>query len=177
MHTQLGNGGIVSLDNVQYDVGSNSALPASGTVGSGTFITDGTGIAAGNPLNGGISNSIYSVQGFAILLPLTFPDSIGAISLLGENTTDGATYAFNGEDTSVQIKMPISIPFTFDFEGILLNGTASGQIVANAIVPEPASIVLIGLGLASLVAMVRRRGRAGECTERVPGTEARDEFR
>ncbi len=135
-------------------------MPASGTVGSGTFITDGTGIAAGNPLNTGILDSIYSAQGFSILLDPTFPNSTGPLSLLGANTIDGATYTFNGTGTNLQIRMAVSIPITIDLDGVLLNGTASGQVVANAAVPEPSTLMLGGVGMILLVALARRWRKA-----------------
>jgi enamine deaminase RidA (YjgF/YER057c/UK114 family) len=157
-HVILGNAALISFDNVTYDVGTNSALPASGSVGSGTFVTN----DPLNPLNTGILNSTFSVQGLSLLfVGQLLPNDVASLGgLLTGNTTDGATYTYNGGDTNLNIKLPLSIPISIDVGGgVFINGTASGQIVANAPVPEPATIGLAGLGFVSLVTMVRRRRR------------------
>jgi|GEM_PF-4192444 len=60
-----------------------------------------------------------------------------------------------------KLTLPITIPITLNlFDGWLstLNGTATGEIVAFAMVPEPSSLVLGGAALAiGLVAVIRRR--------------------
>jgi hypothetical protein len=157
-HVILGNAGLVSFDNVTYDVGTNSALPASGGVGAGTFVTNNPS----NPLNAGVLSSIFSVQGFSLIIAgQVLPnDSASLGGLVAGNTTDGATYTYNGPDTNLQIKMPILIPTSISLGGgVFINGTATGQIVANASVPEPATIGMAAMGFVSIVALVRRRRR------------------
>ena len=81
-------------------------------------------------------------------------------SLLSTSSAAGATYNYTSS-TNLQIKVPISIPISIDTGGgVFINGTASGQFVANAAVPEPSTIALAGLGMVSLVAMVRRRRKS-----------------
>jgi hypothetical protein len=145
-HVLLGNGGLVSLTNVQYDIGTNSALAASGTLNSGTFNVNGTGINAGNPVNLGILNSTFSLQGLYITLDEpVFPSLVTSFAIGSGITSAGAgTYTFTNP-TNLQIKIPFSVPFTTDFvpgSDIIANGTMSGQIVANAQVPEPSTIGL-----------------------------------
>ena len=54
--------------------------------------------------------------------------------------------------------MPITIPISIGLGGTsFINGTATGQFIANAVVPEPSTFALAGLGLVSVVAVVRRR--------------------
>ena len=159
----LGNGGLVSLENVQYDIGTNSALPASATLNSGTFNVNGTGINTGNPVNLGILDSTFSLQGLGILLAPIFPSLVTSFAIDSGITSAGVgTYTFTSP-TNLQIKIPFSVPFTSDFvpgSGLLANGTMTGQIVANAHVPEPSTIGLAVLGFVSLVTLVRRRKRS-----------------
>jgi len=158
VHTILGNAGLVSFDNVTYDVGTNSALPASGTVTTGTFVTN----APSNPLNTGILGSVFSDQGLSLfLVGQILPNGSGSLTgVTAGNTTDGATYTYNGADTNLQIKVPINIPVSINLGGgTFINGFAGGQMVANAPVPEPSAFALAGLGFVSIVALVRRRRR------------------
>ena len=154
-HVILGNAALVSFDNVKYDINSNN-LPASNTVGAGTFVSNSGGI------NAGLSQSTFSIQGLSLFLvgQLLPNDSAALGSLLSTSSAAGATYNYTSS-TNLQIKVPISIPISIDTGGgVFINGTASGQFVANAAVPEPSTIALAGLGMVSLVAMVRRRRKS-----------------
>ena len=146
LHTQLGNVAIISFDNVTYDIGSNSALPASDTTGSGTFVMN----DPSNPLNAGILNSLFSQQGLALLLS-AFPSGTGNLDgVLGANTDASGTYSFLTK-SELRITIPINVPISMNIDGLyFLNGNATGQLVANALVPEPATLVLAGLAFASL---------------------------
>ena len=158
-HISLGNAALASLENVQYDIGTNSALAASGTLNSGTFNVNGTGIDAGNPVNLAILNSTFTQQGLGILLEAIFPSFVSTFAVDSSITSAGAgTYTFTNS-TNLQIKIPFSAPFTTDFvpgSGILANGTMTGQIVANAHVPEPSTLILAALGGLALLAWRRR---------------------
>lgn len=153
-HVSLGNAGLVSFDNVSYDIGSNALLPTSNTVGAGTFAVNNGDVTAG------VLSSIFSVQGLSLfLVGQVLPN---ASAQLGSQVTvnvpsANATYAYTSP-TNLQITVPLSVPFAIDVGGgVFINGTASGQFVANAPVPEPSTFALAGFGLLSLVAMVRRR--------------------
>jgi hypothetical protein len=153
-----GNAGLVSFDNVMYDVGSNSLLPTSNTVTSGTFFVNGNGNLA-NAINTGILSSIFSIQGLAILGQHLISDATGALGglSLGDAATTLGTYTYTSP-TNLQIRVPVLIPISINTGGSLfINGTATGVFVANATVPEPSTFALAGLGMVSLVALVRRR--------------------
>jgi hypothetical protein len=151
VHTSIGNFALISLDNVTYDIGSNSALPASGTAGAGTFVMN----APSNPVNAGILSSAYSLQGLPLLLE-AYPSSTGIFTGVSANTDASGTYSFPTK-SEMQLKIPISIPFSFDLGGTLVNGTASGQLVANAAVPEPSTLILAALGVLAVLTVRRRR--------------------
>ena len=152
-HVSLGNAGLVSFDNVTYDIGSNALLPTSNTVTTGTF-------AVNSGVTTGVASSTFSVQGLSLFLvgQLLPNDSAQLGSLLADNTAAAnATYAYTSS-TNLQINVPLSVPISIDVGGgVFINGTASGQFVANAAVPEPSTLALAGLAGLSLVAMVRRR--------------------
>lgn len=154
-----GNAALVSFDNVSYDVGTNALLPTSNTVNSGTFFVNGNGVIA-NAINTGILSSIFSVQGLS--LPIEgklIADSTGTLGglTLGDTSTTKGTYTYTSS-TNLQIKVPVLIPVSIALGGgLFINGTASGQFVANAVVPEPSTMALAGLGMVSLVAVARRR--------------------
>jgi hypothetical protein len=153
-HVALGNAALVSFDNVKYDINSNN-LPASNTVGTGTFVSN-------SGVNAGLASSTFSIQGLSLFLvgQLLPNDSAALGALVTANNGAGATYNYTSS-TNLQIKVPISIPISIDTGGgVFINGTASGQFVANAAVPEPSTIALAGLGMVSLVAMVRRRRKS-----------------
>jgi hypothetical protein len=154
VHSTLGNAGLVSFDNVTYDIGSNGFIPASNTVTTGTFPVN-----LGN-LSTGILSSVFSAQGLSVLIAgQVLPNgtgSLGSVSAVNTSGTAG-TYTYTSS-TNLNVKVPILIPISIDLGGgTFINGTALGQIVGNAAVPEPSTLALAGLGMVSLVAMVRRR--------------------
>ncbi|HEY4313555.1 MAG TPA: PEP-CTERM sorting domain-containing protein [Pirellulales bacterium] len=154
VHSTLGNAGLVSFDNVTYDIGSNN-LPASGGVGSGTFAT-------GADLSTGILSSVFSAQGLSVIIAgQVLPNDTGGLSgVSAPNTLASANYTFTSP-TNLQVVVPVNIPISIDLGGgTFINGTAFGQFVGNAAVPEPSTLALAGLGMVSLVAMVRRRRNA-----------------
>ena len=155
VHVALGNAGLVSFDNVTYDIGSNSAVPGSNGVGSGTFTTN-DGL---NPVNTGIAGSVFSVQGLPLfLVGQVLPNGSGSLGGLSTgDTANPGLYVFTSP-TNLRITIPIAIPINIDLGGgVFLNATAAGRIIANAPVPEPSTFALAGLGFVSVVALVRRR--------------------
>jgi hypothetical protein len=152
----LGTAVYFQLLNVTYDAAS-SPLAASNTVGSGTFATNAA-------LTVGLNSATLTDQGLSLfLVGQIIPNELavegpGSLGPLTPNSIDGATYNFTSA-TNLQIKVPISVPISLNVSGTFINGTASGQFVANAVVPEPSTIALTGLGVLSLVAVARRRRR------------------
>jgi hypothetical protein len=132
-------------------------LPASGTFETGSFPTN----DLSNPLNIGILDSVVSVEGLSVLL---FGQIIPNSSvLLGSSVgSDGAgtgTYTFTGP-FNLQLKIPINVPFEMNFGGTIINGTETGQLVANMFVPEPAGLLSAGLGMIAFAMLIRRRRRS-----------------
>jgi hypothetical protein len=75
-------------------------------------------------------------------------DDLGA-GYLGYFGTSGLFTAVPGTS--------IAYPFLYQTTAPVLSTWAAGPIVANAIIPEPSSMVLAGLGAASLLLFRRRK--------------------
>ena len=151
LHISLGNAALASLNNVAYDIGS-TPLAASNTAGSGSFSTAG--------VDAGILSSQVVVQGLSILLEPTLASDIYALSAMGPNAAGTASYSYSGDGTKLSITVPLDIPLQFDVGDLVLNGTMSGRLIATANVPEPATLILGGLGGFAFVTARRRRAWA-----------------
>jgi len=154
----LGTAVYFQFANVTYDASSNPLI-ATGTPGTGGIVTN----DPLNPLMTGINSATFAYQGISLLFAgQVIPNGSSAITPgtipMAANTTDSATYTFTSA-TNLQIKVPILIPIMINVSGTFINGTASGQFLANAVVPEPSTFALTGLGVLSLVALARRRRR------------------
>lgn len=154
----LGTAVYFQFQNVTYDTSSNP-LPATGTVGTGGFVTNNPL----NPLMTGINTATLSDQGLSLfLVGQIVPNELANLAAgsipLAANTTDAATYTFTSP-TNLRINVPILVPISINLSGTFINGVASGQFVANAVVPEPSTFALTGLGVLSVVALARRRRR------------------
>ncbi|HEY4310364.1 MAG TPA: PEP-CTERM sorting domain-containing protein [Pirellulales bacterium] len=149
IHISLGNQALVSFDNVAYDIGSNP-LAASNTVGSGSFSTAG--------IDAGILNSQLVLQGLSTILESAFPNAIYSLSNTGPNSAGSGSYSYSADDSKLSLVVPLNVPLEFNFAGgFVFDGTLSGQFVATAAVPEPATLILAGLGMTLLAAVARRR--------------------
>ena len=107
-------------------------------------------------------STVRSVQGLPLfLIGQVIANSTSAVSLAiaGDLSAGPGTYVFPTPDV-LKVTVPISEPFSIDLAGgLILNGTASGQFVANAMVPEPSNVVMAGLGLALIAACGGRQRR------------------
>jgi len=134
--------GHVRIRNINYDLDGTATL------------------AAGPP-------STWTQSGGSINLG-TLAGSVVDVDLLGILTDYGVTLDPFGsanagllmvEDLGAnqrRLTIDVDVPISLDLSGVPLTATITGQIVALATVPEPASVSLVGLAL-SLVALRRRR--------------------
>ena len=58
-----------------------------------------------------------------------------------------------------RLALTINVPLALDLDGIVINGSATGQIVAFATIPEPSSVLLAGFAAFGLIWAGRRRIR------------------
>jgi hypothetical protein len=133
----------VSFTDVEYDIAS-ALLPITGT----SF--------AGNALSMGILDSLIAFDGLSIiivgqLIPDSLPTPLG--SVMGTNTLAGATVTSPdpiGSPLLRQLTIPVNVPLQLDLQGSLVNASTTGSIIAYALVPEPTTALLLGLGLGAL---------------------------
>jgi hypothetical protein len=144
--------GFVSFLDTEYDVAS-ALLPIGG---GGTF--------AGNALTLGVLDALIAFDGLSVIIvgqviPDSPPTPLGT-PVLGLNTAAGASVTAPdpiGDPLLRKLTIPVSVPLTLTLQGTTLNASAAGQIVAFGYVPEPTTIGLLGLGIAGLAALGRRR--------------------
>jgi hypothetical protein len=139
----------LGMRDVDYNIGSG-VIP----LGGGTSI-------GGSTSTFGISSADIDVDGLSVVIvgqpiPDTLNGSLPAIS--ATNTAVGSIANLGGAQRRLTYSITENI--TIDIEGVMLNGSASGTIVAFATVPEPGAFVLAGIGLLSLVGWRIRRQAA-----------------
>ncbi len=141
--------GPVAINTVMLDMAS-SALPISGT--NFTAANTMLGIANGS-LGVDITSSLVSgALGFSgIQTTFNTPDYANTTASLGSITVTGA-------DTR-KLTIPVTFPIQVNSGDFILNGTATGTLVANATltVPEPGTIVLAAIAAVASCGFVRRR--------------------
>jgi hypothetical protein len=139
----------MAIRNVKYNIISSGAIP----LGGGTTI-------GGSTTDFGISSGSIDVDGLSIFLVGQQIQDIrdGALSpIIGTNTASGTITNLGGGLR--RLTYNISETVSINLDGTILNGTASGTIVAFATVPEPGSFVLGGIGLIALVGWRIRQRR------------------
>jgi PEP-CTERM motif len=143
--------GYLALRNVLYDV-SSGVVPLGG---GGTTIS-------GNTSNFGISSARVDVDGLLISLissqpiPDVFNASLPPVT--GVETAAGSIADLGAG--ARRLTYNISVPINVEISGVVLTGTADGQIVAFATVPEPSTLVLAGFGLVALAGRLLRKRTA-----------------
>ena len=172
--TMSGYGGMeVSATNWQFDINGGTVDIAGNynyITGSGDAIaqTAGTVTVTGKPLELGNSTATYTLSG-------------GTLTTIGLTFTSGAAFNFVGTSGTLFLKNSGSQPWNFaSLTGIAnslfeVNGVAatsghlafvtgsgvpSGYTQISAVVPEPASIGLLGLGGLGLLLLGKRRKTA-----------------
>ena len=101
---------------------------------------------------------MVSTEGLNVFLAgQIIPNSSVSLGLsVGPDRAGGGTYRFTSP-YNLQLKIPINVPFQMNVDGTIINGTETGQFVANMFVPEPASLLSAGLGMIAFVILSRRR--------------------
>jgi hypothetical protein len=120
------------------------------------FVGNTFNTAAG--LSFGIASAGLDIDGVGVILPENIiPDARNTpVSSIAANANPNGTLADLG-GLNRRITIPINVPLLINFEGSTLNATLTGQIVANAVVPEPSTLMMAGIGLLSLAFRAPRR--------------------
>lgn len=127
---------------------------------SGVIGIDGGGNYAGSQGDFGIASTLIDVDGLSLPLGLgqPIPDILGGsiTDIVSLNTAGGNITDLGGNQ--YRLTYNINVPISIDIEGILVTGSAAGQIVAYAeVVPEASSLAMMGLAVAGAGYFYRRR--------------------
>ena len=127
----------------------------------------GSGSFNGLTTNVGISQSLLGINGQPVLGQTIFDDQIlGSSGMESANQSAGATVSYSGLGgppgyVSASITLPVSQNISIDLgNNTFLTGSASGTIVMTGFVPrnpEPSSMMIAGIGLASLAVYAHRK--------------------
>jgi len=138
------NIGYISFYNTSYDL-SSAVTAITGT----SFLSNAVSVGIADSTTAFDSvNASTSGIGDAI-------GQTGPISAV--NTGAGAGTIQNLGGGNYKLTVPINMPVFVDLSGVTLNATATGSLVGYAFIPEPATLVLIGAGVAGLAAYGRKR--------------------
>jgi len=138
------NVGYISFTNVSYDLAS-AVTALTGT----SFLS--------NAINVGIADSTLNFDSVAAGTT-GIGDAIGNTGPISAVNTGGAAGSMvNVGGGNYKITVPISMPVFVDLSGVTLNATATGTLVGFAFIPEPATLLLLGAGVAGLAAYGRKR--------------------
>ncbi len=141
----------ISFLDVAYDLDS-----------AGPLAIGGGGAFAGNALAVGVESATVALDGLSTLVGQVIPDTPGTPfdNIFGANTLAGATVTTPdpvGNPLLRQLTIPVDVPLSLTLEGTNLNASATGEIVAFALVPEPTTLLLLAGGLAGLAVHGRKR--------------------
>ncbi len=141
----------ISFLDVAYDIAS-----------AGPLAIGGGGAFAGNALAVGVETATVALDGLSTLVGQPIPDTPGTPfdNIFGGNTLAGASVTTPdpvGNPLLRQLTIPVNVPLQLSLEGTNLNASATGTIVAFALIPEPTTLLLLAGGLAGLAAHGRKR--------------------
>lgn len=150
---------------VTLDVGFLAFRDVNYDFSSGVVALDGSGNYTGNQTDFGIASTNLDVDGVSNVAGQIVPDilnqpltDIGSVNSGGGNVT----YLFtdvNGDH--YQLTYNINIAIAIDIDGIIVGGTAAGQVVAyGVVVPEASSLAMLGIATGIGGVVLRRRKRS-----------------
>lgn len=145
--TTLGDIGRFALRSVGFDLDGGPAALTGGNFAGGT-----TDFHIDSALYDGDFNTLL-VVGQPIADVLHVPKDFLAAS----NSGGGSITDLGGGNYMMIYTVDAPIVMEILESGPAFQGTASGQIVAFATVPEPSTVVLLGIGLVSIVGWIRAR--------------------
>lgn len=123
-------------------------------------LAGGTTLANGST-NFGIQSLSIDADGLSLPLGLgqPIPDTLNAtINLANSLNTAGGTVT-NVGGLLRKLTYTVTVPIAINVEGIVITGSASGQVVAYALIPEPSSVLLASFAGFALCWAGRRRFR------------------
>jgi hypothetical protein len=157
----------VVLSLINLDLGYFTFRDVSFDIQSGPLALDDGGAFSGTS-SFGIDSAVLDIDGLsAAIVGQPIPDILSEpmSGLAGASTLSGAITTLG--DLLPVLTLNINTPLLIDVNGVTLNASLTGQIVAYAAVPEPSSVLLAGSAALGLVVVgVRRRRRPTPGDER-----------
>jgi len=118
----------------------------------------GTTIAAGTT-EWGMPSAGPDVDGISTLLLGEWIPDYRALPVSLPNASNSATGTVTDLGPYLrQLTLAVNVPFEFDVEDVTVTGFINGQVVAHLMIPEPSSVLLLGVG-AGVVGIAARRHR------------------
>jgi len=144
-----------------YNTTSNIGSPALGLVGvPGTWTTPASGIDSF-----GIESSQIAVDGIsALIVGQVIPDTFTSFTNVFSNNQSVGLITITSPSPILnpllrRITIPIQVTASTDLDGTPLTIITNGTVVAEALVPEPSTFLMAGVGLVGLAYSARRKLR------------------